>query len=225
MRKEHFNIVDRLHTDVLEDKYGPIHAEVIRHDKYVREAHLVDEKRISRTFAITFFPAEWQQKAVYEINQNIMDGLPIGKAFRAHGYLIRKNVLDVIILKMPPWLRKDFKTRRMYAKARLSEFIAKKERGLPILYGTVAEIYSPDFRPAEVNEVDRMQMNATIDSLEKEGLGISEVWKRLDGKNDWQDVNEKYVKAEKLSSRQIKLFEMKVRKYLEDTRDSSMHKT
>lgn len=52
---EHFNLVDKLHTDVLEDKYGPITARIIKHTSKIREAHLIDKKNISRTFAITFF--------------------------------------------------------------------------------------------------------------------------------------------------------------------------
>ena len=51
---QHFPLVERLHTDILEEKYGPISTKLIRHDNKIREAHLVDFKGISRTYAITF---------------------------------------------------------------------------------------------------------------------------------------------------------------------------
>ena len=46
---EHFPLAERLHTDVLEEKYGQIKSKVIRHDFNIREAHLIDTNGISRT--------------------------------------------------------------------------------------------------------------------------------------------------------------------------------
>ena len=45
---EHFPLVDRLHTDVLEEKYGPISSKILIHNDKIRKAHLVDKKGISR---------------------------------------------------------------------------------------------------------------------------------------------------------------------------------
>jgi len=41
---EHFPLVDRLHTDVLEEKYGKINSKVLVHNNEVRLAHLIDKK-------------------------------------------------------------------------------------------------------------------------------------------------------------------------------------
>ncbi|MFH1802380.1 MAG: hypothetical protein ABH864_02915 [archaeon] len=70
---EHFPLVDRLHTDVLEEKYGPIHSKVLVHDEKVRLSHLVDKKGISRTFAITFFQGPFD-KNIKRINEEIKKG-------------------------------------------------------------------------------------------------------------------------------------------------------
>ncbi|HIH11346.1 TPA: hypothetical protein HA241_04105, partial [Candidatus Woesearchaeota archaeon] len=149
---EHFPLVDRLHTDVLEEKYGPIHSKIIIHNNQNRLAHLIDNKRISRTFAITFFLDDWTED-VKKINDEIKNGESIGKAFRQHQYAIRKNVLEVYKLEIPAWLKKEFDTNDNYAKARLSEFYAKKKGSPPVIYGIVVEIYSPDFRKAIINNL------------------------------------------------------------------------
>lgn len=51
-----------IHTDLLAKKYGPITADVLRHDPQnnkhlsfrLREVRLVDSENVSRTHAITF---------------------------------------------------------------------------------------------------------------------------------------------------------------------------
>lgn len=174
---EHFPLVDRLHTDVLEEKYGPIHSKVIIHNNLLRLAHLIDKNRISRTFAITFFLDNWTED-VKKINTEIRNGESIGKAFRQHQYAIRKNVLEVYKIKIPDWLQKEFDTTEDHAKARLSEFYAKKKGSPPVIYGVVVEIYSPDFRKAIINKTDRAQESALTITLEKQGFSKEEVWKR-----------------------------------------------
>ncbi|MFH1173904.1 MAG: hypothetical protein V1725_02115 [archaeon] len=195
---EHFPLVDRLHTDVLEEKYGPIHAVVLVHNEKMRLAHLADVKDVSRTFAITFFSASWTSD-VRRIDKDIRKGTPIGKAFRKKEYAIRKNVLEVYTLQIPPWLKTAFDTRAMRAKARLSEFYAKKRGQPPVMYGVVIEIYSPDFRTATINKVDRAQESALTQELEKQGFTKEEIWRRIGRENDYEDQKKAFAVAKKES--------------------------
>ena len=211
--KEHFNIIDRLHTDVLEDKYGTIDAKVIKHDSHIREAHLVDKKGISRTYAITFFPKN-KSPAIIKIDKAIRKGAPIGKAFRDHGYKIRKNVIGVFVIKIPSYLKKEFDTKEEYAKARLSEFYSKKDRFKPAIYGTVVEIYSPDFRSAVINTVDINQVNATTKSFKKQGITMEDIWDRIGENNNWEDFSEKYEKAKKSSLKDVYEMKERIRQYV-----------
>lgn len=206
---EHFPLVDRLHTDVLEEKYGEIISKVILHDEKTRLAHLIDPKGISRTFAITFFLDEWTEE-VKKINNEIKQGNPIGKAFRKYSYAIRKNVLEVYKIKIPNWLKKEFSTKEDYAKARLSEFYAKKKESLPVIYGVVVEIYSPDFRRATINKVDISQRSALTECLEKQGFSKEEIWKRIGRENDYEDQKERFVFARKESNKIIKEYKQKI---------------
>ena len=196
---EHFPLNKKLHTDVLEEKYGPIHAEVLRHDDQIREAHLVDEKGVSRTYALTFLTYDHNDKEISDINDEIKAGGSIGKTFREHGYEVRKNVISVYVVDLPEELREKFATEGDKAKARLSEFYACKEGGTPIIYGVVTEIYSPDFRPAEVNDMDLKQDNPTTNALEQVGISKEEIWKHSAGESDWGEKAELIAKADELA--------------------------
>jgi len=212
---EHFPLVDRLHTDVLEEKYGSISSKVLVHDDKIRLAHLVDSKGISRTFAITFFLNNWTTD-VRNINEEIRKGQPIGKSFREHEYAIRKNVLEVYRIKIPQWLKEEFATHDNYAKARLSEFYAKKKGSPPVIYGVVVEIYSPDFRKSTINKIDMAQESALTPVLEKQGFSKEEIWKRIGRENDYEDQKNKFLKAKKESNNKERELKIRINEILKN---------
>jgi hypothetical protein len=212
---EHFPLVDRLHTDVLEEKYGNINSRILVHNDKLRLAHLVDKKGISRTFAITLFLNPFTGD-IKKINSEIEHGKPIGKAFREHEYAIRKNVLEVYKIKIPNWLRKEFNTNKNYAKSRLSEFYAKKKGRSPKVYGIVIEIYSPDFRTAIINKTDMAQKSALTTTLEKQGFSKEEIWRRIGRENDYEDQKKKFAIAKMESDKVEKKFKKRITTILKD---------
>ena len=166
---QHFPLTEKLHTDVLEERYGAIHTKLIKHNSKIRESLLIDSTGIARTYALTFL-SKSKGAEIKRINSNIKKGVAIGKAFREKGYSIRKNVLDVFVITLPEWLKKEFRTNENSAKARLAEFYAKKQGTDPVIYGVVTEVYTPDFRKAAINAVDKLQIGAVTECLEKEGF-------------------------------------------------------
>lgn len=227
--QEHFPVKEKLHTDILEQKYGPIHAVVLRHDNVremkrgaerIREARLVDENNVLRTYALTFLTYDKSNKELADIDDEIRQGGLIGKTFREHGYTVKKNVIDVFIIPIPEWMQKDFQADAEKAKARLTEFYAKKGDSVPVIYGTVLEIYSPDFKDPEdgVNDVDRAQVNPLTDTLQGVGVPADEIWERLDRAsetNEWDDLKDRYEQAEKLSQPVVQSLHEKISKYLD----------
>jgi len=211
---EHFPLTEKLHTDVLEEKYGPIHAEVLRHDDEVREAHLVDANGVSRTYALTFLTFDQKNAEIAGINEEIKAGGAIGKVFREHGYEVRKNVIRVYVLDLTEELKTKFNVTQTEAKARLSEFYAAKEGEAPILYGIVTEIYSPDFREAEVNDADKAQDNPTTNAFEKVGISKEEIWKRIGEGNDWSDKAKEIERANELAEAEEQNLQARVERYL-----------
>lgn len=210
---EHFPLTGRLHTDVLEERYGPIHVDILRHDARVREAHLEDERGVSRTYALTFFPEQLPPE-FRPIDRTIGNGQAIGKAFREAGYLVRKNVVAVFKLRLPPLLRRAFRVRATSAKARLSEFYARNRVGRPLLYGTVLEVYSPDFRPARLNATDYAQVNAPTDVLRRHGFTEEEIWRRLGDDNYWDDVRAQHAAAKLAARRAVDALKQRAKDYI-----------
>jgi hypothetical protein len=188
---EHFPQKDRLHSDVLEDKYGSIHSEVIEHGDSSRESLLVDENGVARTYALTFFPDHWENDDIPSINKGIKSGGMIGKTFRENGYAIRKNVIDVFIIDLPDWLKNKFDNKGEHAKARISEFYAKQDGQTPVIYGYVLEVYTPDFRDPEINSADATQVNPSTEMLEKMGVSKDEIWQSLDSENNSSTLKNK----------------------------------
>jgi hypothetical protein len=206
---QHFPLTEKLHTDVLEERYGKIHAKVLKHNSKIRESLLIDPKDTARTYALTFFE-NWKNKEVKKIDEDIKKGEAIGKAFRNEGYTIRKNVLDVFTIKLPSWLKKEFHTTDNYAKARLSEFYAKKRGQIPIIYGIVTEVYTPDFRKPTVNEVDKLQIGAVTDCLEKLAFSKEEIYRRIGDDNNYEDCQNKYNQAKENSKKIISKLRKKI---------------
>ena len=192
---EHFNLTKKLHTDVLESKYGKIHSEVLRHDNFMREAFLSDENNVARTYALTIFQYDKNDEEIKAIDDAIRNGGLIGKTFRDFGFEVRKNVTGVFVIENPQWLMDKFSDKSEKSKSRLSEFYAKKETGEPIIYGTVLEVYSPDFRPADINEVDISQVHPTTAVLEQAGYTKSEIYDFLAEGKDFDTSDERYKKA------------------------------
>lgn len=176
---QHFSIHKKLHTDVLEETYGPIHSEVIRHDSFMREVFLCDESGTARTYAITIFSFDKNDREIAAIDTLIKNGGLIGKTFREHGYYVRKNVTSVFVLDNPDWLSKKFKTESLTSKARTSEFYAKRPYSGAVVYGTVLEVYSPDFRKPEVNEYDLDQIHPSTSTLLQAGFTHDEIYHAL----------------------------------------------
>lgn len=214
-KTEHFNLSKKLHTDVLEEKYGPVHSEIIRHDDLVREVDIVDEKGISRTHALTFFSFDRENNELNKIDEEIKNGGLIGKVFRDYGYEVRKNVIKVFLIDLSEELKKKMMVTDQKAKVRLSEFYAKKLGSDPFIYGVVSEIYSPDFRPAEINEVDIKQDNPITSAMERVGISKGVIWDQLGDGGSFSDIRESVDKAEILAEKEEEVLVQQVKTYIE----------
>jgi hypothetical protein len=227
MESEHFPIINRLHTDVLQDKYWPIVADVLRHDNVleiqtgserIREARLVDKENILRTYALTFLTYDKNNKEIVAIDEQIRWWWLIWDTFRKHWYTIKKNVIDVFIMDIPEWMKVDFKVEWNQAKSRLTEFYAKSAVTNPVIYWIVLEIYSPDFKNPEdgINEIDFNQINPSTGTLQDSWIPTDEIRERLDRAaeiNEWNDVKERYEQAKKLSKSVVASLHKKITKY------------
>jgi hypothetical protein len=165
MKQEHpYYLKQKLHTEVLEERYGKISLQVLHDDDETREVLLTDQHDIARTYALTVRSNHWRNNVeICAVNDAIRAGEPIGQAFKTRGFTITKQVLAVYTITLPEWLRHAFMVDEYFAKARITEFVVKKQ-SFTSQYGFVTEVYSPDFRKALVNEQDWMQVSAGLNS-------------------------------------------------------------
>jgi hypothetical protein len=163
-QEEHYYLGEKLHTEVLEEKYGKISLQLLHDDNKVREVLLTDKLDIARTYALTIRSNAWRNnKEIVSVNDVIKAGEPIGKAFKTRGFTILKNVLAVYPVGLPEWLRHAFMVEDHFAKTRITEFLVSKS-GKTFQYGFVAEVYSPDFRKPVINIQDEAQVALALSS-------------------------------------------------------------
>jgi hypothetical protein len=159
IKEENFHLNNKLHTEVLEEKYGKISLQLLHDDDAVREVLLTDQQDIARTYAITIRSNGWRSNAdICAINDAIRAGEPIGAAFKTRGYNVQKNVLAVYTIAIPGWLRHAFMVEENFSKTRIAEFLVERS-GKIYRYGYVTELYSPDFRKPVVLQQDKAQVN------------------------------------------------------------------
>jgi hypothetical protein len=173
-------VTGRLHSEVLEDTYGPISVQVLSDDTITREVLLKDRLSIARTYAMTIRNGEWaRNNEMQAVNKDIQAGEAIGKAFKSHGFSICKNIIDVYVVNLPEWMKTAFSHTSETAKARISEFLVKRN-DLIFNYGLITEIYSPDFRKPVKNDQDSVQINLPSTILYDMGLTKQQVWKYIE---------------------------------------------
>ncbi len=205
----------RLHTDLLAERYGPVSIRLLRHDNEVREAHLVDRQGVSRTFAVTFLAPLYPEEFT-RIDAEIRDGAPIGRTFRKYGYEVRKNVLKTLAVELPLWLRTEFAHSSLFAKAFLSEFLTRIDPRPPELYGTIIEIYSPDFQTPEITETDLLQEGPTLKSLIASRIPHEEIWQRLGSGAACDRADPRYMVARRNCQRDILIMEERLASLLQE---------
>lgn len=199
-----YSLSGTLHTDVLEEIYGDTTVHVMQDDDTIREVLLLDELQIARTYAITFKNDTWRNnKEIREINETIKKGKAIGKAFTAAGYNIQKNVLDVFLVMIPSWLQFAFDTRLQSAKARMTEFVVKKNDVITN-YAIITELYAPDFRKPEISVQDKAQIKIPIGVLAEPGLSNEEIWGTLQKRTAWPHFATGYDKNVKELKEKVK---------------------
>ena len=226
---ENFPTIAKLHSDVLEDRFGPIHSVVLRHDDTraerddefaIRWADLCDADGVSRTHALTYLTYAPDDDDLYTIDREIHDGGMIGKTFRRYGFEVRKNVIDVFVVDLTEDLQRRLATDAGAAKGRFAEFYAKREGSEPRIYGHVLEIYHPEFRPAAVNDVDRAQINPTTEILAQHSITKDDIWDHLDRASEtdeWADRAVDYEAAVQAGSPETLVWRRRIEQFFGTT--------
>jgi hypothetical protein len=176
MHTKTYPVQEKLHTDMLREKYGDCKLSILYQDATVRKVLLLDGLGIGRIYAVTSKTKEWMyNKEMLDTDKAIQQGEKIGEAFQKRDFLVRKNVLDVYTATLSPWLRRAFCTIETFAKARNTELIVKKGDKI-YNYAHIAEVYSTDFLSSVVSDEDKAQINISFHALKASGFSREEIW-------------------------------------------------
>jgi hypothetical protein len=151
----------KLHTYILENKFGQIDGKIIKQDKNIRIIHLQDKKGISRTLGVVRF-LNTDNKILEVAHGKILAGELLGKTLQEFNINFRKEFIGSLKVKLPEWLKKDFNNQQNNGLAFFSKIsiIIDSELGEKFLYSELIEIIPLDL---EKLFVDKIEVTSKID--------------------------------------------------------------
>jgi hypothetical protein len=155
----------KIHTEQLNQKFGNIKATILESTKTIRISKLIDQKQITRTFAITKFNSK---QTIVDKNtiQKIINGNLIGKTLKNNNYIIKREIINTFTLKSE-YLQKEFHDKKDQFRADLINFlvlnnnqITKTTNKQPYnLFAQILEIY-----PTYLYKIEKTTTNKNINN-------------------------------------------------------------
>ena len=148
---------ENLHTSTLEKLFGSIDLRIIRQDDDVRIVQLNDKKGISRTLGVVkFFNVD--NDLLVEVHKRILDGGLLGKTLFDSNVDFDKEFIGTLQVKLPKWLKEDFKTEQdscfaIFSKISINTNIISKDK---ILYSELIEIIPPELTTMFVDKTKQL---------------------------------------------------------------------
>jgi len=168
------------HTALLENLFGPIRLHIIKQENELRIVHLYDTKDISRTLGVVRFK-NFDSPTIKEAHNRIVAGELLGKTLMESDIPHKKSYISTIPVRLPDWLKKDFKTAHSTSPAVYSHItLLDRECNKTFLYAELFEIIPPDI----IHLVPNTDNNSKI--IDKEMmtlLGYADITPALIDKN------------------------------------------
>jgi hypothetical protein len=173
----------KLHTYILENKFGHIDGKIIKQDNNIRIIHLQDKKGISRTLGVVRFLNT--DNRILEIAHNrIVNGELLGKTLQEFEIDFKKEFIGSLKVKLPDWLKKDFNEEQNNGLAFFSRIFVRDDSMLEgkFLYSELIEIIPQDLeflfndKTEPLSQID----NNLILLLNEAGLTDIKIWSNCD---------------------------------------------
>jgi hypothetical protein len=136
-----------LHTHTLEQLFGPISLHILKQNETIRIVELKDSDGLSRTLAIVRF-LDIHGKRLKEAYDKIMSGELLGKTLCDFKIDFDKKYTGSVELKLPEWLKNDFKTDNDLGIAFISNIWVKDSSLEPqkFIFSEIIEIIPEDLK-------------------------------------------------------------------------------
>ena len=119
-----------LHTNRLEQLFGPISLHILKQEAPIRIVELKDGNGLCRTLAIVRF-LDVHGKVLKEAYKIILGGELLGKTLVDFEIDFEREYVGSIPVKLPNWLKKDFKSKENEGVAFVSNIWVNDETVLP----------------------------------------------------------------------------------------------
>jgi len=115
-----------LHTHTLEKLFGPISIHIKKQNETIRIVELKDDKNYCRTLAIVTF-IDVHGKTLTEAYKTILEGGLLGKTLLNFKIDFDKKYTGSLVIKLPDWLKQDFKSEHDFGIAFFSNIWVKDD--------------------------------------------------------------------------------------------------
>ena len=159
-----------LHTNRLEQLFGPISLHILKQNEPIRIVELKDGKGLCRTLAIVRF-LDVRGKVLKEAYKTILGGELLGKTLIDFKIDFDREYTGSIRVKLSEWLKNDFKTNEDFGIAFLSN-IWIKDKSLErskFTFAEIIEIIPQDLKKDFEYKINPLQeINSKVSALLKE---------------------------------------------------------
>lgn len=159
-----------LHTHTLEQLFGPISIQIKKQNESIRVVELKDGGGLCRTLAIVRF-LNIYGKVLREAYDTILSGELLGKTLHDFNIDFDKEYKGSLQVKLPDWLKNDFKTDDDFGIAFLSHIWVKDEALKPpkFIFAEIIEIIPQELKHDFKYKINPLQkVNSKISDLFKE---------------------------------------------------------
>ncbi|NNE03770.1 MAG: hypothetical protein HKN52_11480 [Eudoraea sp.] len=172
--------VNKLHTELLENLFGPIRLVIAKQENELRIVHLYDPNNISRTLGVVRFK-NYNTAIIKETHKRILQGELLGKTLMEAKIPCVKSYVSTVNVELPEWLKEDFNTTNGTTSAVYSQItIFDQVQNKSFLYAELFEIIPPDIIHLVPNTKENFQ---DIDKEMRILLGYADVTVAPNDKN------------------------------------------
>jgi hypothetical protein len=159
-----------LHTDSLEQLFGPISLHILKQNKTIRIVELKDKDKLCRTFAIVKF-LNINGKTLKEAHDKIFKGELLGKTLCDFKINFDREFIGSVQVKLPDWLKDHFKTTEDISFGFISNIWVNDDSVEPdrFVFSKIIEIIPPELKQEFFHNIKPIQnIDLTLLSMFKE---------------------------------------------------------
>jgi hypothetical protein len=144
----------KLHTDYLEELFGPISLHILKQNESIRIVELKDKDKLCRTFAIVRF-LNINGEKLKAAHEKIVKGELLGKTLCDFKIDFDREFIGSVQVKLPDWLKDHFKTTKDSGFGFVSHIWVNDDSTEPdrFVFSEIIEIIPPELKNEFIHNI------------------------------------------------------------------------